>query len=107
MTDVQAAVDAIAQSPEFRATLGVLDAIRRDLKLYGRAKVTLVARPGVTEEVEVTCLCPRVIHPRKVYDEPRPFVRTAATIFQGPRFHWVHDVYRLGADGRYYYRGTE
>ena len=45
----------------------------------------------------------KVIVPIKVYDEPRPFVRTAATFFDPPKFHFEerHFTLKNGIDGPY------
>ena len=70
-------------------------------------KSILVERNGKETEVgPVDPGCITVIRARKIWDEPFPFLRTSETFFEGPRFHYVEDCFRLQPDGRYHYEGT-
>ena len=50
-----------------------------------------------------------IVNARKVWDESLPLVRTASTVFDPPKYHFVRDYFRLEYNGtfRYVYSHTE
>lgn len=66
----------------------------------------LVERSGKETEVPVPDGCLSVTRARKVWDEPFPLLRTAATFFDGPKFHFVEDQFVLHVDGRFHFWAT-